>query len=74
MIHIFQIIKTLFPAYILISISEFINNYWRPTKFRPRKLSGLEMSIWKFPRTYLRDVTLMVKRGVVFRKALKYSF
>jgi len=49
-------------------------NYWRPTKFRPRKSSGLKMSIWKFSRTYLRDVSLMVKKGVVFRKALKYSF
>jgi hypothetical protein len=32
------------------------------------------MSIWKFPRTYLRDVPLMAKKGVVFGKALKCSF
>ena len=62
-------------AYSLyISSGNLIDFYWRPTKFRPRKLSGLEMSVWKFPRTYLRDVSLMVKKGVVFRKVLKYSF
>jgi len=51
-----------------------IKSYCHPTKFRPRKSCGLEMSIWKFPRTYLRAVPLTVKRGVVFRKALRYSF
>jgi hypothetical protein len=45
-----------------------IFNYWRPTKFRFWKLIGLEMSIWKFPRTSLGDVSLMVQKGGSFQK------
>jgi hypothetical protein len=48
-----------------------INNYWRPTKFRFWKLIGLEMSIWKFPRTSLGDVSLMVQKGGSFQKGVE---
>jgi len=45
-----------------LSYISLINYYWRPTKFRPWKSSSLEMSIWKFPCTYLGDVPLMVQK------------
>jgi hypothetical protein len=48
-----------------------INLCWRPSKFRPRKSNNLEMSIWKFHRTYLGDLPLIVQKGGSFQKGVK---
>jgi hypothetical protein len=58
--------KNLFRTIYFLPL--LIKNYWRPTKFRFWKLIGLEMSIWKFPRTSLGDVSLMVQKGGSFQK------
>jgi hypothetical protein len=56
---------------VLTLVSFLIIFYWRPTKFRFWKLIGLEMSIWKFPRTSLGDVSLMVQKGGSFQKGVE---
>ena len=57
--------------FALLQKSFLKKKYWRPTKFRFWKLIGLEMSIWKFPRTSLGDVSLMVQKGGSFQKGVE---